>query len=365
MHLASLDHIRALAAFMVVSWHFLHSTNGYPVAFEGAPFFFPLALLDEGHTGVALFMTLSGYLFARILEGRNIDYRRFLINRMLRLLPLLFFVMLLVGVGIALQGGDLTGYGKSLIRGIWEPSWPNGGWSITVELHFYIILPILIHIGKRSQIWLVVLILLFFLLRAYIWKNQGEVQFLAYATLIGRLDQFLLGMLACHWRGYMKNKHSVAFFVLLSFCVFYWWFDFRGGFYLSPEYPSPSKLWIVLPFVEGLCYALIIAWYEGSLNIAGRKGPSRWLSQAGAYSYSIYLLHFFFVFDFADYINKNIMNIGNFYIACLWAFIFYILMLIPAHFSYRFIESPFLRMRTSYIKDQAVIDSKAKSLQCL
>jgi len=29
-----------------------------------------MALLDEGHTGVALFMTLSGYLFAKLLDGK-------------------------------------------------------------------------------------------------------------------------------------------------------------------------------------------------------------------------------------------------------------------------------------------------------
>ncbi|RMX11196.1 acyltransferase [Allofranklinella schreckenbergeri] len=350
MHLASLDHIRALAAFMVVSWHFLHSTNGHPVAFEGAPFIFPLALLDEGHTGVALFMTLSGYLFTRLLEGKNIDYKRFIMNRMLRLLPLLLFVMLLNGVNIALQGGDLIGYSKGLIRGIWEPSWPNGGWSITVELHFYIILPLLLYIGKRNQIWLILLIAIFLLLRINIWKNQGQVQFLAYATLIGRLDQFALGMLACHWRSHMKNKHTIAFLTLASFSIFYWLFDHQGGFYLFPQYPSPSKLWIALPFIEGLCYAIVIAWYESSFNITNTNRISRWLSQAGAYSYSIYLLHFFFVFDFADYIHKNIMEISNFYIACIWSFIFYLSMMIPAHFSYRFIESPFLRMRASYLK---------------
>lgn len=76
-HWLALDHVRALAAFLMFTWYFTRSTNGYPVAFEGAPAFFPFAILDERHTGVSLFMTLSGYLFAKLLDGRSVDYPLF------------------------------------------------------------------------------------------------------------------------------------------------------------------------------------------------------------------------------------------------------------------------------------------------
>ncbi len=59
-HYIGLDHLRALAAFMVFTWHFTHSINGFAVCYDFTPVLPPLALLDEGHTGVALFMTLSG-----------------------------------------------------------------------------------------------------------------------------------------------------------------------------------------------------------------------------------------------------------------------------------------------------------------
>jgi peptidoglycan/LPS O-acetylase OafA/YrhL len=84
-HFVALDHLRALAAFLVFAWHFLHSTNGVPVPFEGAPSIFPFAIFDEGHTGVALFMVLSGYLFAKLLEGKEIYYGAFFWNRFIRL----------------------------------------------------------------------------------------------------------------------------------------------------------------------------------------------------------------------------------------------------------------------------------------
>lgn len=76
-HFIALDHVRALAAFIVFAWHFTHAANDYPVAFDYVPALFPFSILDEGHTGVALFMTLSGYLFAKLLDGKSIDYRAF------------------------------------------------------------------------------------------------------------------------------------------------------------------------------------------------------------------------------------------------------------------------------------------------
>jgi hypothetical protein len=41
-------------------------------------------MLVEGHTGVALFMTLSGYLFAKPVGDHRIDYPSFLWSRAVR-----------------------------------------------------------------------------------------------------------------------------------------------------------------------------------------------------------------------------------------------------------------------------------------
>ena len=117
----ALDHIRAVAVFFVFAWHFVHVI----VPFEYTPALFPFALLDEGHTGVALFMTLSGYLFAKLLEGKTIDYLSFLRNRALRLLPLLCAVVLVVGVEKLIKGENVFAYAYSVMKGALQIALPS------------------------------------------------------------------------------------------------------------------------------------------------------------------------------------------------------------------------------------------------
>ena len=89
-YVPALDHIRAYAALLALFYHglqlFWHQA-AYGSLFDathwlatGNPL---LALLVEGHTAVALFMVLSGFIFTWGAKGRNIVYRSFIRNRLL------------------------------------------------------------------------------------------------------------------------------------------------------------------------------------------------------------------------------------------------------------------------------------------
>ena len=77
---------------------------------------------------------------------------------------------------------------------------------------------------------------------------------------------------------------------------------------------------------------------------------SSMLAKIGEYSYSIYLLHMFFVFSAARFIHEEIMDISNFYTALAWALASFGLMLPIAGASYRIIEMPFMKWRQPYIR---------------
>lgn len=342
-HYANLDHIRALAALMVFSWHFLS-----PEAKAIAPIP-PFSLFAEGHTGVALFMTLSGYLFAKLLNGKRIDYSRFIWNRVLRLLPLLLVVIVVVGAIKYFKGQSLTPYLADLATGIFGHGFPNGGWSIAIEFHFYLILPVLLWLDQRHKVFLPLVIVGMMVLRALVRLRFGEVQDLAYHSLLGRMDQFVLGIIAFHWRSHVQGKHILAATVLLLFAGFYFLFDRSGGFYQLPH-PSPSPVWVFLPTLEAIVYGFLIAWYAESFEF--KPNPFLWLiGKAGAYSYSIYLLHFFFFHKMSRAAVKLGIPTENFYVGAVASVFFFLCMVPVGHVSYKVIEEPFLRYRKRYIRE--------------
>src|SRR5258706_2528157 len=189
-HFIALDHVRAVAIFMVFAWHFTHARNGYPVPFDYVPALFPFSVLDEGHTGVALFMSLSGYLFAKLLDGKSIDYRRFLWNRALRLLPLLAVVLLIVGLTKLVNGESLLIYVFTIVAGLILPTLPNGGWAITVEFHYYLVLPLFLWLLTKSKLWPLSLFVAAISLRLFFHYQRGEIPYLAFWCIIGQLAQF-------------------------------------------------------------------------------------------------------------------------------------------------------------------------------
>jgi peptidoglycan/LPS O-acetylase OafA/YrhL len=340
-----LDHIRGIAAFMVFTWHFIHVHDGH----RAAPPVFPLSLLTEGHTGVALFMTLSGYLFAKLLDGKRVSYPSFLWNRILRLAPLLIFVTLLAGCTMYYANGlKPIDYSLLVLSGLVLPTLPNGGWSITVEFHFYLILPFLLFLSRRSTGLLFLFILGMLVLRTVLYLEIGQVQWYAYWTILGRVDQFILGILGYQFRDVFKGRHVLALGVFLCFAGFYRYVDALGGFYSHFPRTSPDSVWIYLTTIEGLAYGALIAWYDNSfVHTTGRI--SRFLALIGTYSYSIYLLHIFFVFKIAEFTDKHLVDLSNIYVALLLSPIAFLLILPIAAASYRFIELPFLRFRTNYI----------------
>ena len=179
-HYPALDHIRCLAIFLVFTWHFLHGQDGTPVSLAFVPALPPFSLLDEGHTGVSLFMALSGYLFAKLLDGRSIRYLPFLANRALRLLPLLVAVTLLEGARRYLIGKSLSDYVIDIAKAPLLPTLPNGGWWITVEAHFYVLLPLILMACRRSALAPLLLIAIAILVRVALYTHVDHIRSLTY-----------------------------------------------------------------------------------------------------------------------------------------------------------------------------------------
>ena len=339
-----LDYIRAFACYLIFVWHFIYNFNGH----TADPPIFPLSIFTEGHTGVGIFMTLSGYIFAKLINNKKINFYLFIYNRILRLIPLIIFVFIIIGIKNYYDGTfHFIKIIKHFFKGFYKSVWPNGGWSITAEIHFYLILPFLLTLFKKLKNKIFLIFLIPLIIRSFFWYFNGQAHTL-YWNIFGHIDEFLLGIFSFYYRDYFKKKIFIIFIIFLLFLLFFYIFDYKGGFYKMPSYPSPSLVWIFMPTITGISYGIIISWYDNYL-VAKVNNVSNFFSKIGVYSYSIYLLHFFVVDNIAKFIKSNVVNTDNIYIVLLLSVPSFLFMVPIGYLSYNFIESPFLKMKKKYI----------------
>ncbi|MGC8720031.1 MAG: acyltransferase family protein [Thermodesulforhabdaceae bacterium] len=197
-----LAHVRCIAALLVFVFHVFHVFFGH---WQPQPGFSGIGFIVEGYTGVSLFFVLSGYLFMSIAirsKGR-IDYVKFIRNRFLRVFPLFLFVFF---VSISMhrdqfQPQDIL---YLFFSNIGKPPTSNyfitgAAWTISVEFTFYLIFPFIARFtleqGARYLIKFILLVLIFRTAAYFVIERSTHM---IYSTLLGRTDQFLIGMLAAY-----------------------------------------------------------------------------------------------------------------------------------------------------------------------
>jgi peptidoglycan/LPS O-acetylase OafA/YrhL len=179
---------------------------------------------------------------------------------------------------------------------------------------------------------------------------------LSYGSVIGRIDQFCIGMIAARlYVGRNLATLSPVWFLpaaIIAVLVL-WEFNRIGGWPLINDWK------IVWPTVEGCMWAIFIVTYIA----AGRLLPN-WLSwtsaKIGEISYSMYLIHFAVLYA----IIKNgfyARPTGNgYYDALATTFLVALpIVIVIAVLTYHTIELPFLRMRSKYITRPTMPDLSA------
>lgn len=302
-HLPALDHLRAFAALLIVLYHgrqlfeFRLRTGHEGMSLENWPTSVnPLqVLLIEGHTAVALFMVLSGFLFTYGCFDQQVDWAAFIRNRALRTAPL-FVVVWLLALAVSHVPWSPSDLAYTVLLQWQLTSWlrlaPFVGvaWSIAIEWQFYLLFPFLLRsLQRRGWTALAVLLVVFVLFRWAGHLQSGASRDLAYSTVFGRMDDFLLGMLAARaWVAAQRRR--VPWLVVFStgtVAVLAWagYLNFTGGW---PDLTHVRVLW---PTLEGAAWALFVLGYLGVAHQLPALA-ARALSFVGERSYSIYLLHY-------------------------------------------------------------------------
>ncbi|WP_374007765.1 acyltransferase family protein [Leifsonia sp. LS-T14] len=277
-HFGGFDGVRALAALMVVFFHF----GG------------PKAAFTNGWIGVQLFFVLSGFLITTLLlreermNGR-ISLGNFWIRRLFRILPA-YYLVLAVTVLLLVAHGSFDDAGGP--QSIWffvtmnpefAPTAMNFGqaWTIGIEQKFYLIWPLLafVFIGpfllKRLAAWALLVVgvvacsLLFY---------QGLIHYAVILLGCG------LAMVLNSARGFRAVRFvTTRFFAVLALLVLVVLQIEAGAISVAFRGQDPTVFIygiVAALALPGLCAptptARVLAW-----------GPFRWLGQR---SYSIYLV---------------------------------------------------------------------------
>lgn len=349
-HIPEVDHLRLLAALLVFGFHFFHYYVGQWRHHPDMPY---LGLIVEGHTGVSLFFVLSGFIFTLIsADTQEIQYVNFIRNRVLRIFPL-FLVLFIIAISIGRDRFKATDLLYIFITNLGDAptSWhfaTGSAWSISIEFYFYFLFPFIAAFTQQRgarYIFQLIAILIVIKIAAYLAVENSRHMF--YSTLIGRLDQFLIGMLAAlFFRRHQDflHRHSriclagVSILVILLAA-----FQSRYVSFLSPEPKQP--LGIIWGSVEATVWSLLVVSYV-SARLKWTSWIRRWLVAGGTWSYSFYMLHTMVIFSFHEAFGR----IGGTGPAGLLVDAVLVLgaTTVLSALSYETIEKPFLEMRRRY-----------------
>lgn len=358
-YLPAVDHLRGVAALWIVSYHGQQLVGAKLAAgrlFVPTDWIYsanPLAaLLYEGHTAVALFMTLSGFIFTYGAFGSAIDYRAFITNRLLRIYPL-FVVVLLAGVAIFPTRFDLGRLVSSLFLFANVANLDVGPlsamfWAVSVEFQFYLLFPALLaFVARRPWRHAAQIVALALVLRTIGVLLGANARDMSYFHLLGRIDQFVAGMMAAI---VLRRREGAPVPVVAAVGAGLAAVAAIYGFHRLGGWPVEGSWKILWPLVEGAAWAAVIATYVGALD-PWPRAVSRALAAIGQISYSVYLFHFAIVLIVVErgLAWTPFGRAGRDALLTTWGLIIPVTAALAA-LSYHTVELPFLALRRSYLR---------------
>jgi peptidoglycan/LPS O-acetylase OafA/YrhL len=327
----ALHGMRAVAAFFVIGWHVAYFGGFISPTYHTLtemPLFF--RIVNAFWYGLDIFFVLSGFLIGRILMSSlaatgSVEFPRFFIRRSMRVFPAYYLVLTFTVfwyTRLDIPFLQLMMVGEKGWHAMRDNSWINylyvmnyvfdarkanpmgQAWSLCVEEHFYLLLPLLLAIlyrtnrkGVRPAV-LITATLLPFLGRAVQYALDPSIRLLNgfYYRTHNRIDEILVGVVIAYFFVHHKDAlHALvdrigagcwvgAFFLIGSICVF-------GGLYETGAFA------VVFQF-------FICALGTGLLVLNGlflNNSLTRILSHRVWYpltrvSYGIYLTHTFVLF---------------------------------------------------------------------
>lgn len=291
-------------------------------------------LFDYGQMGVQLFFIASAYTLCLSAEKRRYEksaIKNFYIRRFFRIFPVYYLGIILYFV-LNLYFKEVSNYTpKNILSNIFfihgaVPSANNtivpGGWSIGVEMLFYLIFPVLHkffflgHFILKYLFLTSICYLIIFLVHVHIKNNSFW-----YFNIIVQLPVFMTGILYYKFQKKINLSLATIIFSTFTLASFYFWL---------------KEYFVIIPLLSAISFCGLIKILEKTLL------DFRILQRIGVVSYSIYITHFILVFYLLHTTSNFSLMIFYFVITVALCYPFALLL-------EKYIEKPFIKLGNKII----------------
>jgi peptidoglycan/LPS O-acetylase OafA/YrhL len=314
------------------------------------------ATVKAGAAGVDLFFALSAFLITSLLlkerqETGGISLKYFYLRRILRIWPLYFLVIALgVVLSHTVANQSLPWYyvaGYLFFVGNWvhavfgrPESIAFPLWTVSIEEQFYLIWPLMVKVLERRGLIIsgIVMFLLATVCRV-IFVLAGVSGGYIYYGSTARCDSIALGIMLALFADRLPKLSSGMRFVLVGGGLVGW---IVSSAWLTDQ-PGPISMREVLG-------RLIIslgagAMLYGCLHSRNKLLTGTWVVRLGKVSYGLYLLHLVGLL-----LAKSLFHPVSGTAILATKAVGFVLTIILAFASYRWVESPFLRLKDRFAK---------------
>ncbi len=374
----ALNGLRAVAVLMVFAEHYLITSTP--------------TLLEWGWTGVDIFFVLSGFLITGILLD-TVDaphrFRNFYVRRTLRIFPLYYAVLLAIVLLTPvfhwqwsrlwlmwpLYVGNYGPFAGWLAAGNYDAiNYLNSAskgfalhfihfWSLCVEEQFYLLWPFVVYklrkvtVIRNLCLAAIVLVPLSRLVAQFYLPPFLIHGSILHRAMFFRLDGFLIGgLVACLMRSdaAAAMRRSAGTILLLSLIALCLTWGFAARVLHQGASPGTTVAWmstVGFTLVDFVAAGILLLALKPD-SLVYRVLTWRWLQQLGAVSYGFYVLHEI-PLEVYKWMARRIAGQHVGHIGLVVAPIALVCTYSLAWLSFRYFESPFLRLKDRFTAEKA------------
>ena len=368
----NLDTLRTFACFAVFAAHSMLGVT-FLKLWDNTLYQKIITLLSSGSNGVSFFFVLSGFLITHLIilekkEKGTFSLKNFYFRRFLRIWPLYYMVVIfgfflypyvkiamgmevIIPYNIFYHLAFLTNFDSIIVShnkltGV-SPMMIGITWSVAIEEQFYLVWPLLFYFIKERFYGLIFLgvILISLAFRYFNLADDATIYFHSFSVM----SDLALGG-GCAYLA-LYNEYFMRFFTNLRKPIIISIYVLGYAALLYPEYllsPLPYSS-VYLRFIYACFFAFIILEQNYSNNSFFKYGKLTKLSQAGKYTYSMYMLHPIGIqVSVVLFKILHISNTDSFMYGIIYVVLALFVSLLLSYLSYRYVESYFLKLKDKY-----------------